>query len=132
MTEYIYEKDLFGMKYRIITSPMHDRVIFGMAECLDMNIQDLRKYLIENLDMAFLENIPARYNSWRISDAKDSDSISSKLCFKLFSEYIPVLNETDIEEIRKTVKEDIDSGMPEDDAVKKGKEMIREIFLKWA
>ena len=84
MTEYIYEKDLFGMKYRIVTSPMHNKAISAMAECLDMNIQDLRKYLIENLDMSFLENIPARYSSWRISNAKDKNPISSKLCIRLF------------------------------------------------
>ncbi|MBN2733498.1 MAG: DUF1959 family protein [Methanomicrobiaceae archaeon] len=132
MTEYIYEKDLFGMKYRIVTSPIHDKVITCLAECLDMNIQDLRKYLIENLDMSFLENIPARYNSWRIYDAKSDDIISSKLCMKLFSEYIPVLKDNEIKEIREKVDGMIKSGVTQDMAIKQGKEMIREKFSKWA
>ncbi len=130
--EYIYEKDLFGMKYKIITCPMHDRVIAKLSECLDMNVQELRMVLIEKLDMSFLENIPARYNSWKDAAGYSDDKLSEKLCLKLFTEHIPVLSDSDALRIKESCEELKISGLSEDEAVKAGKEMLREAFLKWA
>lgn len=131
MINYIYEKDLFGMKYKIISSPFHEKTIAQIADCLDMNVQEFRKILIERLDMSFLENIPARYNSWKIMSLKEEDPVTSGLCITLFSEYIPVLAHEDVLIIKEKVDSLIKSGIPEDEAVLKGKILIREIFLAW-
>ena len=129
MTEYIYEKDLRRMKYRILVSKIHDEAVTKIAKCLDINKQDLRKYFIENLDMSFLENILCRYNSWLSIEKGKDNEISSHLCAKLLTDHIPLIKKEDMADIQKSVEEDIKSGTSKEDAIKKGKQTIREMIL---
>ena len=130
MTEYVYEKDLRQMKYRILVSKIQDEAVTKIAECLDINKQDLRKYLIENIDMSFLENIPARYNSWLSLNKDKKDDLSSLLYVGLLTDHIPFLKKEDMEKICKSVEEEIKSGISREDAIKKGRKNIREMIFK--
>jgi hypothetical protein len=132
MTDYIYEKDLFAMKFRILISPVHNKVISEISGGLGLNIQDLRKSLIETLDMSYLENIPARYKSWCEENPDHEKDLKSGLCSKLFTTYIPVIKKERMEEINKSVIRLEESGTSEQDAVKSGRNEVLVEILKWA
>ena len=60
MSGYLYEKDLVAMKYAILISTRHDRLVREIAGDLGISPQNLRRYMIERFDMILMENLPAR------------------------------------------------------------------------
>ncbi len=88
MPDYVYEKNLYGMKLNVLACPKQDESTAEIARILGVNKQVLRRFLIEQLDMAYLENIPARYDSWRKFYAENK---TDKLPIAaLFTDYLPV------------------------------------------
>ncbi|WP_317137518.1 DUF1959 family protein [Methanochimaera problematica] len=128
MTEYLYEKDLRGMKYRILTGPFQDNAVSKISEHFGINKQEFRKILIENFDMSFLENIHARYQVWE-SDQNSYDKISKELYSKLLTEYLPLIEKADMNSVIDDVKYSIENGTSADEAIMKGKAHIREMIL---
>ncbi len=96
MQNFVYEKNLYGMKLNVLACPNQDKSTAEIAAILGVNKQVLRRFLIEQLDMAYLENIPARYESWQEYYKKDnaSEKIKGKLpIVALFTDYLPVHTE---------------------------------------
>ncbi|MBR6497628.1 MAG: hypothetical protein IKT21_05235 [Methanomicrobium sp.] len=105
MPDYVYEKNLYGMKLNVLACPNQDRITAEIAGILGVNKQVLRRFLIEQLDMAYLENIPARYESrqnfyGKTNEATDEtkaktestpETAPEKLpIVALFTDYLPV------------------------------------------
>ena len=88
----IYERDLFGMKYSILKSPYHKKVVSACAEMLDIPPMKMRRILIEHLDMMMLESLSARYDSWSLHGDKEP-GIRQKMRYELFTQYIPIIPE---------------------------------------
>ena len=88
----VYERDLFGMKYAILKSPYHKKVITTCAEILDIPPMKMRQILIEQLDMMMLESIIARYDSWTLNGDKEP-GIRKNIGYELFTRYIPIIPE---------------------------------------
>ena len=59
-----YEKDLMGMKYRILISKRHDAVVSELAEMSGVTKQIMRSALIHRADMMLLEALPPRYHAY--------------------------------------------------------------------
>lgn len=122
MTEFIYEKDLTNMKFRILSSPFHSKMIDMLSKKYNVRPSRLKKTLMENFDMSYLENLPARYNVWK-SEAEEG-SLEYAVGAKLFVEYIPMLGEKDAEAVLEKVESLIESGGDRDAAVAAGRDEI--------
>ena len=90
MTE-IYERDLYGMKYSILKSPYHKKVVTVCSEKLGVPPMKLRRRLIENLDMMMLESLGARYDSWMEHGDKEG-GVRHEIGYELFTTYIPIVS----------------------------------------
>ena len=94
MPDYVYEKNLYGMKLNVLACPNQDRITAEIAGILGVNKQVFRRFLIEQLDMAYLENIPARYESWqnfygKTNEATDETKAKTQAAPKAASETAP-------------------------------------------
>ena len=87
----VYERDLFGMKFAILKSPHHKKVITACADMLGVPPMKLRRLLIENLDMMMLESLAVRYDSWSEQGDKEG-GIKREIGYELFTTYIPVIS----------------------------------------
>lgn len=87
--EILYEKDLRAMKFHILTSTRHHRVVTNLAARLGLPIQEMRRHLILRLDMQHLENLPARYDAWM--DSGEGDTLERALAADLLTRSIPFL-----------------------------------------
>ncbi|MCX6694213.1 MAG: DUF1959 domain-containing protein [Methanomicrobiales archaeon] len=113
--ELLYEKDLRGMKYNVLTSIRHDRVVREIASICGISPQVIRRALIAKLDMIQLENLPARYEASR-NAAGGADPLVHAVCGDLLTQAVPLLATTDIDQVRGMVRDAISSGTPEPDA----------------
>ncbi|HPH35689.1 MAG TPA: DUF1959 family protein [Methanoregulaceae archaeon] len=129
MTGYLYEKDLSAMKYAILTSTRHDRVVRSIAEELNIPQIKLRKWMIDHFDMMLLENLPARYDQGRMA-RETNPPLEKKIGAALYTRAVPLISDGEMERIRKEVYALVKEGRPENDAVLAGREMIREVILQ--
>ncbi len=129
MTGYLYEKDLSAMKYAILTSTRHDRVVRSIAEELNIPQIKLRKWMIDHFDMMLLENLPARYDQGRMA-METNPPLEKKIGAALYTRAVPLISDGEMERIRKEVYALVKEGRPENDAVLAGREMIREVILQ--
>jgi hypothetical protein len=127
VTEYLYEKDLVGMKYSILISSRHDALVREIARDLGVGVQQLRKYLIENFDMMLLENLPARYDAGK-QDPDDDDEEAKMLGRALYTRYIPLFSREDINFALGRMDTWISEGIPPDEAIRKGKKVLGEVI----
>jgi energy-converting hydrogenase A subunit M len=128
MTGYLYDKDLSAMKYAILTSTRHDRVVRVMAEELNIPQIKLRKWMMDHFDMMLLENLPARYDQAR--RARETEPpIERDLGAAIYTRAIPLLSEAEMERVKKDVYTLVHNGIPEKEAVNAGRKMIREVIL---
>lgn len=130
MTEWLYEQDLVSQKYRILIAHEHDQLIRALASDLGVSVQELRRYMIEHIDMILLENLPARYKAAVAAGADADDPVARELGRDIFSRGIPLIPNQQMEEILKKIKERIEAGSPVPEAVAAGKAMIREVILR--
>jgi len=129
MVEYLYEKDLRQMKYIIITSPLHETVVTELAEHYAIGRQVIRKKMIEECDMSFLENIPARYEVWKEVDS-ERDPVERQLGMRLLTVYIPMLPPDEMKAVEKSVRSQISEGIQEAEAYDAGMNTIREMLRR--
>ena len=127
MTEYLYEKDLVGMKYSILISSRHDAMVREIARDLGVGVQQLRRYLIENFDMMLLENLPARYDAGK-QDPDDDDVEAKMLGRALYTRYIPLFSGDAINRALDRMDTWISEGTPPDEAMRKGKKVLGEVI----
>lgn len=129
MTGYLYEKDLSAMKYAILTSTRHDRVVRSIAAELNIPQIKLRKWMMDHFDMMLLENLPARYDQGRMAREKEPP-LEKEIGAALYTRAVPLLSDSEIERIKKEVYALVKEGRPEHDAVLAGREMIRDVILQ--
>jgi hypothetical protein len=125
MTRYLYEKDLVAMKYAILISTRHDRLVREIARDLGMSHQNLRKYMIDRFDMILMENLPARYEAGKAEIGNDAP-LADALGRVLYTRYIPLLERETMNGILEQVRAMIVQGVPQEEAVARGKKMIGE------
>jgi hypothetical protein len=125
VTTYLYEKDLVPQKYRILTTQRHDLLVRKIAAELDIPFQELRRYLIEHLDMLLLENLPARAE---MADAHaDPDNpVARALGREKYTLYLQILSGAAMESIFLAVSDRIRAGAAMEEAIANGRKMIRE------
>jgi hypothetical protein len=129
MSGYLYEKDLTSMKYDILTSTRHDRMVREIAADIGIPQIKLRRYIMERFDMLLMENLPARYEEGKRQMAYASET-ERDLRAHLYSRAIPLVTEDEMDRIVTRVKELMESGMPREEAVLAGKNLFRGSILK--
>jgi len=129
MTGFMYEKDLSAMKYTILTSTRHDRMVREVAAELDIPQIRLRKLMMGRFDMMLLENLPARYDQGKISRGTENP-IEKDLGAGLYTHAIPLISSTEMDRITELVRTLIQEGRPEKEAVTAGRKMIRDVILQ--
>jgi energy-converting hydrogenase A subunit M len=128
MSGYLYEKDLRPMKYRILISSRHDRVIREISSRFHIPVQVLRRILIERFDMQLLENLPSRYDAG-LRDADREDALARSLGCELFSRYVPLVDPERMQGICQEVREMMGSGKTETEIISAGNALIRQVIL---
>lgn len=93
----IYERDLYGMKYSILKSPYHKKVVTACAEILGVPPMKMRRLLIENLDMMTLESLGVRYDSW-VTQGDTEGGMRREVGYELFTTFIPVISRDSMEQ----------------------------------
>lgn len=125
MTTYLYEKDLVPQKYRILVANRHDSLVRKIALELDIPVQELRRYLIEHLDMILLENLPARAEMADIH-TDPHDRVARVLGREKYTTYLQIISVAAMESIFEAVSDQVRTGTPEEDAIAWGRGKIRE------
>jgi len=125
VTTYLYEKDLVPQKYRILVALRHDTLVRNIAAELDMPVQELRKYLIEHLDMMLLENLPARAEM-ADAHADPYDPVARALGKEKYTLYLQIVSNAAMESIFHAVSDRIRTGVPVQEAIRYGRAQIRE------
>lgn len=125
MTTYLYEQDLVTQKYRILVAMRHDSLVRNIALELDIPVQELRRYLIEHLDMIQLENLPARAEM-ADDHADHGDALARALGREKYSVYLRIVSGATMDAIFREVDARVHTGTPVDDAVAYGRTQIRE------
>jgi hypothetical protein len=125
VTTYLYEKDLVPQKYRILVATRHDTLVRKISTELDIPIQELRKYLIEHLDMILLENLPARAEM-ADEHADQEDAVARALGREKYSRYLQILPVITMEHIFREVSDRVHAGISIEDAIAYGRIRIRE------
>jgi hypothetical protein len=125
VTTYLYEKDLVPQKYRILVANRHDTLVRKIAAELDLPVQELRRYLIEHLDMILLENLPARAEM-ADAHADQEDAVSRALGREKYTRYLQILPDAAMEHIFHEVSDRVRAGTAMEDAISYGRVRIRE------
>ncbi|MCQ8894608.1 MAG: DUF1959 domain-containing protein [Methanolinea sp.] len=129
MKEALYEKDLTAMKYAILESRRHDRMVREIAADLGISHLLLRRYLMENLDMLLLENLPARYEQGK-KFQESLPEVERALSSHLYTRAVPLVGERVMDAIVAETKGKVAAGVPLSEAVSVGKAMIRQVILR--
>src|SRR5690606_18866855 len=119
MNSYLYEKDLTPMKFRILESPRHARLVRILADRFRIPVQEMRRILIRRFDMQMLENLPSRYDAG-IEHADTGSRIGRQLGCELFSRFVPLSTPDAADAVRRMVEDRIAAGMPETEALVAG------------
>ncbi len=123
----LYEKDLWPLKYNILTSTKHDAAVRAIARRLGVSDAKLRRLLIQRLDMSLLENIETRWEMG-LRYADEGDPVAKELGCELFTRYIPLLDRERMKEIYEETRA-LARDMPLEEAIARGRERIREAVI---
>lgn len=117
------------MKYNILTSPRHDEAAQEIAQRLGVTDTKLRMVLIRRLDMSILENLASR---WEMGQeyADGDDRIAEELGCELLTRFVPLIDTDTMQSVYDETKMMIEGGSAVDDAIRQGKERIREALLR--
>lgn len=128
MTEPLYEKDLTSMKYAILTSRRHDRMVHEIATDLALPQLRVRRYIMDHFDMLLLENLPARYERGKMEE-NDSPEPERSLGARLYTRAVPLIREELMDETVGKVKDLLRHGTSMEQAVSSGKKWLREAIV---
>jgi len=129
MTTYLYEQDLVPQKYQILVALRHDSLVRQIARELDISVQELRRYLIEHLDMIQLENLPARAEM-ADTHADQGDKVARALGREKYTLYLQILSGAAMDSIFIEVSDRVHAGTSMDDAIAYGRTQIREVLKR--
>lgn len=125
MTVPLYEKDLTSMKYAILVSRRHDRMVHDIASDLGLPQLRVRRYIMDHCDMLLMENLPARYERGK-KEQEDSPEPERSLGAHLYTHAVPLISEQLMDEIVGKVKDLLRHGTSMDQALPSGKKWLRE------
>jgi len=125
MTTYLFEQDLVTQKYRILVAMRHERLVREISLELNIPVQELRRYLIEHLDMIQLENLPARAEM-ADDHADKGDAVARALGREKYTVYIRILSGAAMDAIFSEVTTRVQRGTSVEDAIAYGRTQIRE------
>ncbi|MCU0631441.1 MAG: DUF1959 domain-containing protein [Methanolinea sp.] len=128
MKEPLYEKDLISMKYAILESRRHDRMVREIAADLGVPQLRMRRYLMDRFDMLLLENLPARYEQGKMM-RQDAPEPERQLGAHLYTHAVPLIGEERMAQILTGVKEMVRGGTSMGQAVLSGKDRIRKEII---
>lgn len=127
MTEMAYERDLTAMKFAILKGAYHAKVVLAMAEDLNIQPHQLRRHLIQTLDMITLESIAPRYDNAK--STINPDPVKAALGYDLYTRFIPIIPESVMDEACTRVSTMVNDGYYEPDAIAEAKRFIaKEVF----
>lgn len=127
MTNLAYERDLTSMKFAILKGVYHAKIVLMMAEDLAVQPHQLRRHLIETLDMITLESIAPRYDAAKTFD--EPDEIKKALGYELYTRFIPIIPVHVMDNACYKAKSLIRDGYYEPDAIIEAKKYIAgEVF----
>jgi energy-converting hydrogenase A subunit M len=129
MTGFLYEKDLSAMKYAILTSTRHDRLVREIAAELAIPQIRLRKRMMDRFDMLLLENLPARYDQGKIARMTENP-IEKELGAGLYTRAVPLISRSEMDLICDRVQALIREGSAKEEAALAGRNMIRDVILQ--
>lgn len=129
MTGFLYEKDLSAMKYAILTSTRHDRMVREVAAELEIPQIKLRKWMMDRFDMILLENLPARYDQGKRGRG-DENAVLKNIGAGLYTHAIPLVSSSEMDRITERVQTLIREGRSEEEAAIAGRNMIRDVILQ--
>ena len=112
MTGFLYEKDLSAMKYAILTSTRHDRMVREIAAELEIPQIKLRKWMMDRFDMILLENLPARYDQGKIARGSE-DPVLKEIGAGLYTRAVPLISTSEMDRIYERVQTLIREGSSE-------------------
>lgn len=118
----VYERDLYSMKYAILKSPYHKKVVTNCADILGIPPMKMRRLLIENLDMMMLESLGVRYDSWLLHGDKEG-GIKKEIGYELFTSFIPVIP-------KEIMEESIQPMITSENKIEDVKGMIRRLLFR--
>lgn len=124
MSGYLYEKDLTAMKYAILVSTRHARVVREISRILRIPVQRTRRVLIEDLDMILLENLPARYQA-AVQQADPADRVAVELGKDILTRAVPIIDPVAMDAAIQRARDLIAGGMTEERSIDAGREMLR-------
>lgn len=127
MVEYLYEKDLRGMAFNILASTRHEWVIGEIAARYGVRKPEVRRRMIDRMDMILLENLPARYEVW-LQQGDADDDIARGLGVELLTVYIPLIEDNQMQDIAENTRERIAENDAYDEAIAEGLAKIREMM----
>jgi energy-converting hydrogenase A subunit M len=127
MVEFLYEKDLRGMQFNILESTRHQWVIAELATRYGVRKPEIRRRMIERMDMILLENLPARYEVWR-DQGDGNDPIDRELGVELLTVYIPLVDDARMQNIAQDTRERILENNDPEKAIAEGLARIREMI----
>jgi hypothetical protein len=125
VTTYLYEKDLVPQKYSILVANRHDTLVRKIALELDIPVLELRKYLIEHLDMMLLENLPARAEM-ADAHADQDDPVARALGREKYTLYLQIISGAAMDSIFHAVSDCVRAGTTVEDAIAYGRSQILE------
>lgn len=125
MTGPLYEKDLTSMKYDILVSRRHDRMVREIASDMGLPQLRVRRYIMEHFDMLLMENLPARYERGK-KVRGDTPEPERSLGAYLYTHAVPLIREELMDQVIEEVKDMLRHGTPMDQAVFSGKKWLRE------
>ncbi len=127
MVEYLYEKDLRGMQFNILASTRHEWVINEISARYGVRRPEVRRRMIDRMDMILLENLPARYEVWQ-QQGDAEDDIARALGVELLTVYIPLLEDNQMQDIAEHTRQRIAESDAYDEAIAEGMAKIREMI----
>ena len=129
MTGFLYEKDLSAMKFAILTSTRHDRVVREIAADLAIPQIRLRKWMMDRFDMLLLENLPARYDRGKNAQLTEN-FVEKELGAGLYTRAVPLISTSEMDRICDRVKTLIREGSSREEAAVAGRSMIRDVIVQ--
>ena len=113
MKDYLYEKELRVMKMNILESTRHDMAVRELSKMFGLHRQEMRKTLVNRCDMAYLENLPTRFEAYTAMKNTISET-DQLLGTALLTTHLHILSEDEVS--------------PFVEAVQNGKMLLEEAF----
>jgi hypothetical protein len=115
------------MQFNILASTRHEWVISEISARYGVRRPEVKRRMIDRMDMILLENLPARYEVWQ-QQGDRQDDIARSLGVELLTVYIPLLEDNQMQDIAQNTRQRIADSDAYDEAIAEGMAKIREMI----